>query len=157
VIAALTTLVAAKSRWGFWKMLYPTPARWAIHGITNGSGVLLSIPVEPATTYEAAAPGPAPPASCGPPAAQCGLGRGLHECSLYGGRRFRTLNVLDEEVREGLAIVRQISAGRVITKSGSMTLWQASHSPCIGPILKPAVHPWGCLVDRELTKRLHSE
>jgi putative transposase len=36
--------------------------------------------------------------------------------TLYGGRRFRTLNVLDEGVREGLAIEvdASLSAERVI-------------------------------------------
>jgi putative transposase len=46
--------------------------------------------------------------------------------ALYGGRRFRTLNILDEGVREALEIVidTSIPAGRVIRVLEQLTSWR---------------------------------
>ena len=46
--------------------------------------------------------------------------------TLYGGRRFRTLNVLDEGVREGLAIEIDTSlpAERVIGVLEQVVVWR---------------------------------
>ncbi len=70
VIAALTTLVAAKSRWGCWKCSEESLA--AVAGLRSAS-------LELATTDEEAAPGSVPPAAHRRAAAQCRLGGRLHE------------------------------------------------------------------------------
>jgi transposase InsO family protein len=46
--------------------------------------------------------------------------------TLYGGRRFRTLNILDEGVREGLAIEvdTSLSAARVIRVLAQVVAWR---------------------------------
>ncbi len=46
--------------------------------------------------------------------------------TLYGGRRFRTLNVLEEGVREGLAIEidSSLPAERVIRVLGQVVIWR---------------------------------
>ena len=51
--------------------------------------------------------------------------------TLYGGRRFRTLNILDEGVREGLAIEIDTSlpAEHVIRMLEHVVAWRASRRP----------------------------
>jgi putative transposase len=105
VIATLTTLVAAKPRWGFWKCvdrlrldghgwnhkrlwrvyrqrrLNTCPRRTQKHLPARPRQPLVVIP-QPNAVW----------------AVDC------MSDTLYGGRRFRTLNLLDEGVREVLAI-----------------------------------------------------
>ncbi len=86
---------------------------------------VLPAPVELAAAGEEAAAPLAAPAARRAPSAQCGLGGGFYERHLYGGRRFRTLNVLDEGVREGLAIEIDTSlpAERVIRVLEQVVGW----------------------------------
>jgi len=104
VIAALTTLVAAKSRWGFWKCCdrlrldgHPwNPKRlWRVY-----CQLRLNLPRRtkkrlPVRRRQPLGVVPQPNAV---------WAMDFMSDTLYGGRRFRTLNVLDEGVREGLAI-----------------------------------------------------
>jgi hypothetical protein len=79
VIATLTTLGAAKSRWGFWKCC----DRLQLDGHPwNRQTVLarvLPAAAEPVTTHQEAAHGSVPSAACGGAVAQCGVGRGVYE------------------------------------------------------------------------------
>jgi len=72
--------------------------------------------VESAAAHEASAADADASAADGGGAAGPSLVARFHEDALWGGRRFRTLNVLDEGVREGLAIEVDTSlpANRVI-------------------------------------------
>jgi putative transposase len=113
VIAALTTLVAAKSRWGFWKCCdrlrldgYPWNHKrlWRVY-----CQLRLNLPRRtkkrlPVRLRQPLVVVPHPNAV---------WAVDFMSDTLYGGRRFRTLNVLDEGVREGLAIeVEQVVAWR---------------------------------------------
>ena len=126
VIAALTTLVAVKSRWGFWKCCdrlrldgYPwNPKRlWRVYcqlrlnlprRTKKRLPVRLRQPLDvvpqPNTTWAV----------------------DFMSDTLYGGRRFRTLNILDEGVREALAIEVDTSlpAERVIRVLEQVVAWQ---------------------------------
>ena len=126
VIAALTTLVAAKSRWGFWKCCdrlrnlgHPwNPKRlWRVYcqlrlnfprRTKNRLPVRLCQPLvvvpQPTTTWAV----------------------DFMSDTLYGGRRFHTFNVLDEGVREGLAIEVDTSlpAERVIRVLEQVVAWR---------------------------------
>ena len=104
MIAALTTLVAAKSRWGFWKCCdrlwldgHPWNHKrlWRIY-----CQLRLNLPRRtkkrlPLRLRQPLLVMPQPNAV---------WAMDFMSDTLYGGRRFRTLNVLDEGVREGLAI-----------------------------------------------------
>ena len=104
VIAALTTLVAAKSRWGFRKCYdrlrlngHPWNHKrlWRVYcqlrlNLPRRTKKRLPVRVrQPLTVL---------------PQPNAVWAVDFMSDTLYGGRRFRTLNVLDEGVREGLAI-----------------------------------------------------
>ena len=104
VIAALTTLVATKSRWGGWKCrdrlrldghLWNHKRLWRVY-----CQLRLNLPRRTKTRL--------PSRLCQPltvvPQPNTVWAVDFMSDTLYGGRRFRTLNVLDEGVREGLAI-----------------------------------------------------
>lgn len=60
------------------------------------------------------------------PATERRLGGGLYSDTLYGDRRFRMSNVLDEDVREGLAIEMDMSLSveRVIWVLEQVVSWR---------------------------------
>ena len=104
VIVALTTLVAAKSRWGFWKCWgrlrldgHPWNHKrlWRVYcqlRLNRPRGTKKRLP---ARLRQPLGVSPYPNAV---------WAVDFMSDTLCGGRRFRTLNLLDEGVREGLAI-----------------------------------------------------
>jgi putative transposase len=126
VIAALTTLVAAKSRWGFWKCCdrlrldgHPWNHKrlWRVY-----CHLRLNLPRRikkrrPVRFRQPLAVLPQPNAV---------WAVDFMSDTLYGGRRFRTLNVLDEGVREALAIEIDTSlpAERVIRVLEQVVSWR---------------------------------
>ena len=70
----------------------------------EGSSGVLPDALESAAQDQEAAAQPGAPAAGGAGGGQCGGWVDFMSDSLYNGRRFRTLNVLDEGVREALAI-----------------------------------------------------
>jgi putative transposase len=126
VIAALTTLVAAKSRWGFWKCCdrlrldgHPWNHKrlWRVY-----CQLRLNLPRRtkkrlPLRLRQPLVVVPQPNAV---------WAVDFMSDTLYGGRRFRTLNVLDEGVREVLAIEVDTSlpAERVIRVLEQVTAWR---------------------------------
>lgn len=126
VIAALTTLVAAKSRWGFWKCCdrlrldgHPWNHKrlWRVYcqlrlNLPRRTKKRLPIRVrQPLTVI---------------PQPNAVWAMDFMSDTLYGGRRFRTLNILDEGVREGLAIEIDTSlpAERVIRVLEQVVTWR---------------------------------
>jgi putative transposase len=116
VIAALTTLVAAKNRWGFWKYYdrlrlngqpWNRERLWRMYGqlrLNLPRRTKKGLPVrlrQPLTVI---------------PQPNAVWAVDFMNDTLYDGRRFRTLNVLDAGVREALAIEidTSLSAERVI-------------------------------------------
>ena len=104
VIAALTTLVAVKSRWGFWKCCdrlrldgYPwNPKRlWRVY-----CQLRLNLPRRTKKRLPVRLRQPLDVV----PQPNSTWAVDFMSDTLYGGRRFRTLNILDEGVREALAI-----------------------------------------------------
>ncbi len=104
VIAALTTLVATKSRWGFWKCgdrlrldghPWNQKRRWRVD-----CPLRLNLPRRTKKRLPSRVRQPLTVI----PQPNAGWAVDCMSDTLYGGRRFRTLNVLDEGVREGLAI-----------------------------------------------------
>jgi putative transposase len=126
VIAALTTLVGAKSRWGFWKCYdrlrldgHPWNHKrvWRVY-----CGLRLNLPRRtkkrlPVRLRHPLVVVPQPNAV---------WAVDFMSDTLYGGRRFRTLNILDEGVREGLAIETDTSlpAERVIRVLEQVLSWR---------------------------------
>jgi putative transposase len=126
VIAALTTLVAVKSRWGFWKCCdrlrlngHPWNHKrlWRVYGQLR-----LNLPRRtkkrlPVRVRQPLVIVPHPNAV---------WAVDFMSDTLYGGRRFRTLNVLDEGVREGLAIEVDTSlpAERVVRVLEQVVAWR---------------------------------
>jgi len=126
VIAALTTLVAAKSRWGFWKCYarlrldgqpWNHKRLWRVYGQLR-----LNLPRRtkkwlPMRLRQPLVVLPQPNAVWAVV---------FMSDTLYGGRRFRTLNVLDEGVREALAIEIDTSlpAERVIRVLEQVVAWR---------------------------------
>lgn len=126
VIAALTALVAAKSRWGFWKCCdrlrldgHPwNPKRlWRVY-----CQLRLNLPRRtkkrlPLRLRQPLVVVPQP---------NVVWAVDFMSDTLYGGRRFRTLNVLDEGVREGLAIEidSSLPAERVIRVLEQVVTWR---------------------------------
>ena len=104
VIAALTTLVAAKSRWGFWKCW----GRLRLDGHPWNHKRLWRVYCQlrlnlPRRTKKRLSARLRQPLGVIPhPNAVWAVD--FMSDTLCGGRRFRTLNLLDEGVREGLAI-----------------------------------------------------
>ena len=126
VIAALTRLVAVKSRWGFWKCCdrlrldgHPwNPKRlWRLY-----YQLRLNLPRRtkkrlPARFRQPLVVVPQP---------NVVWAVDFMSDTLCGGRRFRTLNVLDEGVREGLAIEidTSLAAERVIRVLEEVVSWR---------------------------------
>lgn len=126
VIVALTTLVAAKSRWGFWKCYdrlrldgHPWNHKrlWRVY-----CQLRLNLPRRtkkrlPSRLRQLLVVVPQP---------NVVWAMDFMSDTLYGGRRFGTLNVLDEGVREGLAIEVDTSlpAERVIRVLEQVVAWR---------------------------------
>jgi len=125
-MAALTTLVAAKSRWGFWKcydrlrldgQLWNHKRLWRVY-----CRLRLNLPRRtkkrlPVRLRQPLAVIPQPNAV---------WAIDFMSDTLYGGRRFRTCNVLDEGVREVLAIEVDTSlpAERVVRVLEQVLAWR---------------------------------
>lgn len=126
VIAALTTLVAANSRWGFWKCADRlhldghgwNPKRlWRVYRqlrLNLPRRTKKRLPVRPRQPLVVV------------PEPNAVWAVDFMSDTLYGGRRFRTLNILDEGVREGLAIEvdTSLSAERVIRVLDQVVAWR---------------------------------
>ena len=126
VIVALTTLVAAKSRWGFWKCFdrlrldgqwWNHKRVWRVYGLLR-----LNLPRRtkkrlPFRFHQPLVVVPQP---------NVVWAVDFMSATLYGGRRFLTLNILDEGVREGLAIEIDTSlpAERVIRVLEQVVAWR---------------------------------
>ena len=126
VIAALTAVVATHPRWGFWKCYrrlrldgYPWNAKrvWRVY-----CQLRLNLPRRtkkrlPLRLRQPLTVSPQPNAV---------WAVDFMSDTLYGGRRFRTLNILDEGVREGLAIEVDTSlpAERVIRTLEQVVAWR---------------------------------
>jgi putative transposase len=126
VIAALTTLVAAKSRWGFWKCydrlrldghLWNHKRVWRVY-----CGLRLNLPRRTKKRLPVRLRHPLMVV----PQPNAVWAVDFMSDTLYGGRRFRTLNILDEGVREGLAIEIDTSlpAERVIRVLEQVLSWR---------------------------------
>ena len=126
VIAALTTLVAAKPRWGFWKCW----ARLRLDGHGWNHKRLWRVYRQlrlnlPRRTKKRLPTRPRQPLVVIPQPNTVWAVDFMSD-TLYGGRRFRTLNILDEGVREGLAIEIDTSlpAERVIRVLEQVVAWR---------------------------------
>jgi putative transposase len=126
VMAALTTLVAAKSRWGFWKCydrLRLDGQRWNHKRLWRVYCQLrLNLPRRtkkrlPVRLRQPLTVIPQPNAV---------WAIDFMSDTLYGGRRFRTCNVLDEGVREVLAIEvdTALPAERVVRVLEQVVSWR---------------------------------
>lgn len=126
VIAALTTLVTVRSRWGFWKCC--DRLRLDGHGWNHKRlwrvycQLRLNLPRRtkkrlPTRFRQPLVVIPQPNAV---------WAVDFMSDTLYGGRRFRTLNILDEGVREGLAIEVDTSlpAERVVRVLEQVVSWR---------------------------------
>jgi putative transposase len=104
VIAALTTLVAAKNRWGFWKccVRLRLDGQWWNHKRVWQVYCQLRLNLLRRTKKRLPLRLRQPLMVVPQPNAVWAVD--FMSDTLYGGRRFRTVNVLDEGVREGLAI-----------------------------------------------------
>ena len=126
VMAALTTLVAEQSRWGFWKCCdrlrnlgHPWNHKrlWRVYchlRLKLPRRTKKRLPVrlrQPLTVI---------------PQPNAVWAVDFMSDTLYGGRRFRTLNILDEGVREGLAIEVDTSlpAERVLRVLEQVVSWR---------------------------------
>ena len=120
VIAALTAVVAAHPRWGFWKCYdrlrldgQPWNAKrvWRLN-LPRRTKIRL-----PTRLRQPLSVVPAP---------NTVWAIDFMSDTLYAGRRFRTLNILDEGVREGLAIEvdTSLSAERVIRVLEQVVAWR---------------------------------
>lgn len=126
MIAALTAIFTAHPRWGFWKWYrrlrldgHPWNAKrvWRVYGQLR-----LNLPRR---TKKRLPVRPRQPLMVSPqPNAVWAVD--FMSDTLYGGRRFRTLTVLDEGVREGLAIEVDTSlpAERVIRVLEQVVTWR---------------------------------
>lgn len=126
VIEALTTLGATRPRWGFWKYvdrLRLTGHRWNHKRVWR---VYCQLRLNlPRRTKKRLLTRPAQPLVVLPqPNAVWALD--FMSDTLYRGRRFRTLNILDEGVREVLAIEVDTSlpAERVLRVLDQVTAWR---------------------------------
>jgi putative transposase len=125
VIAALTTLVAAQSRWGFWKCwdrLRLTGHRWNHKRVWR---VYCQLRLNLPRRTKKRLVRPAQPLVVVPQPNEVGAVDFMSD-TLYGGRRFRTFNVLDEGGREALAIEVDTSlpAARVLRVLDQVTAWR---------------------------------
>lgn len=123
VIDALNGLVAQHSRWGFWKCydrLRLDGPRWnhkKLWRVYRALGLNL-----PRRSMRRVPPRFRQPLAAPPGVNQVWAVDFMHD-ALYGGRRFRTLNVLDEGNREGLTIEvgTSLPAARVIRVLDQLT------------------------------------
>jgi putative transposase len=126
VIVALTAVVAAHPRWGFWKCYrrlrldgHPWNAKrvWRVY-----CQLRLNLPRRTKKRLPLRLRQPLTVSS--QPNAVWAVD--FMSDTLYGGRRFRTLNILDEGVREGLAIEVDTSlpAERVIRTLEQVVAWR---------------------------------
>ncbi len=126
VIAALTTLVAAKSRWGFWKCW----GRLRLDGHPWNHKRLWRVYCQLRLNLPRRTKKRLPERRRRPlaviPQSNAVWAVDFMSDTLYGGRRFRTFNVLDEGVREGLAIEIDTSlpAERVIRVLEQVVSWR---------------------------------
>jgi putative transposase len=126
VIAALTTLVAAKSRWGFWKCW----ARLRLDGYPWNHKRLWRVYCQLRLNLPRCTKKRLPIRLRHPltviPQPNAVWAVDFMSDTVYGGRRFRTLNVLDEGVREGLAIEvdTSLSAERVVRVLEQVMAWR---------------------------------
>ncbi|BCA57146.1 transposase [Nitrospira sp. KM1] len=125
-MAALTTLVAAKSRWGFWKcygrlrldgQLWNHKRLWRVY-----CQLRLNLPRRTKKRVPLRLRHPLTVM----PQPKTVWAVDFMSDTLYGGRRFRTLNIFDEGVREGLAIEvdTSLSAERVIRVLEQVVAWR---------------------------------
>jgi putative transposase len=126
VIAALTTLVAAKSRWGFWKCF--DRLRFTGHGWNHKRvwRVYCRLRLNlPRRTKKRVPARPVQPMAVLPQPNEVWAVDFMSD-TLSGGRRFRTLNILDEGVREVLAIEVDTSlpAERVLRVLTQVVAWR---------------------------------
>jgi len=126
IIDALNDVVEKHSRWGFWKCYdrlrldgHPWNHKrvWRVYramGLNLPRRAKKRVPVRDPQTMEV------------PAVANAIWGMDFMGDSLYGGRRFRTLNVLDEGVREALDIVidTSIPAARVVRVLDDLVGWR---------------------------------
>ena len=126
VIVALTAVVAAHPCWGFWKCYrrlrldgHPWNAKrvWRIYcqlRLNLPRRTKKRLPVRPRQSLTVS------------PQPNAVWALDFMSDTLYGGRRFRTLNILDEGVREGLAIEVDTSlpAERVIRTLEQVVAWR---------------------------------
>ena len=126
VIAALTTLVTAKSRWGFWKCC--DRLRLDGHGWNHKRlwRVYCQLRLHLPRRTKKRLPVRFRQPLVVVPQPNVVWAVDFMSDTLYGGRRFRTLNILDEGVREGLAIEVDTSlpAERVIRVLEQVTAWR---------------------------------
>jgi putative transposase len=126
VIEALTTLGATKPRWGFWKYvdrLRNTGHRWNHKRLWRVYCQLrLNLPRRTQKRVPARVVQPLDVI----PQPNVVWALDFMSDTLYGGRRFRTLNILDEGVRESLAIEVDTSlpAERVIRVLEQVVAWR---------------------------------
>jgi putative transposase len=126
VIEALTTLGATKPRWGFWK--YVDRLRFTVHRWDHKRlwrvycHLWLKLPRRPKQRVPARVVQPLHVI----PQPNVVWAVDFMSDTLSGGRRFRTLNILDEGVREVLAIEVDTSlpAERVIRVLEQVTAWR---------------------------------
>ena len=126
VIAALTTLVAAKSRWGFWKCF--DRLRFTGHGWNHKRVWRVDCRLRlnlPRRTKKRVPTRPVQPMAVLPQPTEVWALDFMSD-ALYGVRRVRTLNLLDEGVREVLAIEVDTSlpAEQVIRVLEHVTAWR---------------------------------
>lgn len=126
MIAALPTLVAAKSRWGFWNCC----ARLRLDGQPWNHKRLWRVYCPRRLNLPRRTKKRLPVRLRHPltviPQPNAVWAVDFMSDTLYGGRRFRTLNVLDEGVREGVAIEVDMSlpAERVIRVLEQVIAWR---------------------------------
>lgn len=126
MIDALLTLSAQYPRWGFWKYvdrLRNTGHRWNPKRLWRVYCVLrLNLPRRTKTRLPVRLRQPLAVV----PQPNVVWALDFMSDTLYGGRRFRTFNVLDEGVREGLAIEIDTSlpAERVIRVLEQVVTWR---------------------------------
>lgn len=126
VIAALNKLVERNGRWGFWKCfdrLRLDGERWNHKRVLRVYRAMrLNLPRRTKKRLPTRERQPIEVEAT--PNAVWGLD--FMSDALYGGRRFRTLNILDEGVREALDIVvdTSIPATRVVRVLDELTSWR---------------------------------
>ena len=145
VIAALTTLVAAKSRWGFWKgsdrlrldgQPWNPKRLWRVYGQLR-----LKLPRR---TKKRLPVRLRQPLVVMPPANAVWAVDFMSD-TLDGGRRFRTLHIRDEGVREGLAIEIDMSL-----PGGPGDARAGAGRGLAGPAAGDSARPWAGIPRRAL-------